>query len=178
MRSKILLVAGLLGAAFAADVPRKASEIGVQLPGGKQALVSSYRGKVLCLAFILTTWPHCQKTTQVLSGIQKELGPKGFEVLEGALNTEANLPLFMRQFQPSFPVGMANQMDALQFMEISPMIRTFVPYIAFIDRKGMIRAQFTGGDLTDETLEKVLRENAEKLVNESTAKPKTKPVSH
>jgi hypothetical protein len=78
----------------------------------------------------------------------------------------------MRQFQPTFPVGMANQMDALQFMEISPMIRTFVPYVAFIDRKGMIRAQFTGGDLTDETLDKVLRENAEKLVNESTAKPK------
>jgi hypothetical protein len=75
---------------------------------------------------------------------------------------------------------MAIQMDALQFMEISPMIRTFVPYIAFIDRKGMIRAQFTGGDLTDETLEKVLRENAEKLVNESTveAKPKGKRASH
>jgi hypothetical protein len=69
---------------------------------------------------------------------------------------------------------MAIQMDALQFMEISPMIRTFVPYIAFIDRKGVIRAQFTGGDLTDETLEKVLRENAEKLVNESTAEPKSK----
>ena len=71
-------------------------------------------------------------------------------------------------------------MDALQFMEISPMIRTFVPYIAFIDRKGMIRAQFTGGDLTDETLEKVLRENAEKLVNESTAeaKPKAKRAAH
>ena len=55
MRSKILLAAALLGSAFAADVPRKAPEIGVQLPGGKQALVSSYRGKVLCLAFILTT---------------------------------------------------------------------------------------------------------------------------
>jgi hypothetical protein len=75
---------------------------------------------------------------------------------------------------------MAIQTDALQFMEISPMIRTFVPYIAFIDRKGMIRAQFTGGDLTDETLEKVLRENAEKLVSESTAeaKPKGKRASH
>ena len=101
-------------------------------------------------------------------------------MLEGALNTEANLPLFLRQFQPSFPVGMANQMDALQFMQISPMIRTFVPYIAFIDRKGMIRAQFTGGDVTDETLEKVLRENAEKLVNEpsAAAKPKAKRPAH
>jgi len=72
---------------------------------------------------------------------------------------------------------MANQMDALSFMQISPMIRTFVPYIAFIDRKGMIRAQFTGGDVTDETLEKILRENAEKLVNERSrpAKAKAKP---
>jgi hypothetical protein len=55
MRSKILLAAGLLGAAFAADIPRKAPEFGVQLPGGKSVLVSSYSGKVLCLAFILTT---------------------------------------------------------------------------------------------------------------------------
>jgi hypothetical protein len=55
MRMKILTAATLLGAAFAADVPRKAPEMGVQLPGGKQALVSSYKGKVLCLAFILTT---------------------------------------------------------------------------------------------------------------------------
>jgi Redoxin len=177
MRSKILIALVLLSAAFAADLPRKAPEFAVQLPDGTQALVSSYRGKVLCLAFILTTWPHCQKTTQVLSGIQKDLGPKGFEVLEGALNTDANLQLFKRQFLPPFPVGMANQMDALQFMQISLVVRTFVPYIAFIDRKGIIRAQFTGGDLTDDSLEKVLRENAEKLVNEPSrpAKPKAKP---
>jgi hypothetical protein len=97
--------------------------------------------------------------------------------VEGALNADANLPLFIQQFQPSFPVGMANQLDALNFMQISPMVRTFVPYIAFIDRKGIIRAQFTGGDVTDETLEKILRENAEKLVNERSrpAKAKGKP---
>ena len=55
MRSTILLAAGLLGAAFAADIPRKAPEFSVQLPDGKQAQVSSYQGKVLCLVFILTT---------------------------------------------------------------------------------------------------------------------------
>jgi hypothetical protein len=71
-------------------------------------------------------------------------------VLEAAMNTDANLPMFIRQFQPSFPVGAVDQMAALQFMEISPMIRTFVPYIAFIDRKGMIRNQLTGDDLADE----------------------------
>jgi hypothetical protein len=69
---------------------------------------------------------------------------------------------------------MASQMDALNFMQLSLMVRTFVPYIAFIDRKGMIRAQLTGGDVTDETLEKVLRDNAEKLVNEPAGAPKPK----
>jgi len=53
---KILVaLAVLLLPAFAAEVPRKSPEFAVELPDGKQVLVSSYRGKVLCLAFILTT---------------------------------------------------------------------------------------------------------------------------
>jgi hypothetical protein len=55
MRSKTLSTLALLGTAFAADIPRKAPEFAVQLSDGKQALVSSYRGKVLCVAFILST---------------------------------------------------------------------------------------------------------------------------
>jgi len=56
MRLKILLALALLaGSAFAAQIPRKSPEFVIQLPDGKQLLVSSYRGKVLCLAFILTT---------------------------------------------------------------------------------------------------------------------------
>jgi len=55
MPQKILTAFVLLSAGFAADIPRQAPEFAVQLPDGKQALVSSYRGKVLCLAFILTT---------------------------------------------------------------------------------------------------------------------------
>ena len=45
----------LLATAFAAEIPRKSPEFAIELPGGKQVLVSSYRGKVLCLVFILTT---------------------------------------------------------------------------------------------------------------------------
>ena len=100
--------------------------------------------------------------------METELKPKGFEVLEGAVNPEANIPQFIQQFRPAFPVGTANEMGALEFMQISPMIRTFVPYIAFIDRKGIIRAQLTGSDLSDETQERILREHALKLLNEKT----------
>jgi hypothetical protein len=55
MPTKILTALALLGTAFAADVPRQAPDFAVHLPDGKQALVSSYKGKVLCLAFILTS---------------------------------------------------------------------------------------------------------------------------
>lgn len=56
MRLKTLFMLALLaGAGFAAQIPRKSPEFAIQLPDGKQLLVSSYRGKVLCLVFILTT---------------------------------------------------------------------------------------------------------------------------
>ena len=56
MRSKTLLALTLLGSlAFAAEIPRKSPEFAVELPDGKQVLVSSYRGKVLCLVLIRST---------------------------------------------------------------------------------------------------------------------------
>jgi hypothetical protein len=56
MRCKILVTLTLLAAtAFAAEVPRKSPEFAIQLVDGKQVLLSNYRGKVVCLMFILTT---------------------------------------------------------------------------------------------------------------------------
>ena len=43
------------GSAMAADLPRPSPDFTIPLPGGKQVKVSDYRGKVLCLVFILTT---------------------------------------------------------------------------------------------------------------------------
>lgn len=56
MRTTIIAtLAMLLGTAFAAEIPRKSPDFAVQLADGKQVKVSDYRGKVLCLVFILTT---------------------------------------------------------------------------------------------------------------------------
>lgn len=53
---KKIAVLGLLAGSLAAiDIPRKSPEFAIQMPDGKQLLVSNYRGKVLCLVFILTT---------------------------------------------------------------------------------------------------------------------------
>ena len=41
--------------ALAVDIPRKSPEFVIDTGPNKQLLVSQYRGKVLCLVFILTT---------------------------------------------------------------------------------------------------------------------------
>ena len=33
-----------------------------------------------------------------------------------------------------------------EYLQLDPTKRSFVPYMLFIDRKGIIRAQFTGSD--------------------------------
>ena len=59
-------------------------------------------------------------------------------------------------------------------MQMNPAERVYVPYMVFIDRKGIIRAQYTGTDkIMDETLNgSALREEALKLLNESSAPAK------
>src|ERR1700721_2949033 len=80
---------------FGAQIPRKAPEFVFEWPGGQQQLLSSYKGKTIVLAFMYTTCPHCQKTAQLLTQIQKENEPKGGRRLGAVLDQGA----------PSRPVG-------------------------------------------------------------------------
>jgi hypothetical protein len=104
-----------------------------------------------------------------LSGIEKDLGQRGFSVLEAAINENADVPGFIRTYQPPFPVGTAGGLSALEYMQWPLQQRSLVPLLAFIDRAGMIRAQYTGVDSNffDEDMDKHIREEAEKLLKES-----------
>jgi hypothetical protein len=50
-----LVMALMAASLFAIEIPRKAPEFVINTGPNKQLLVSQYRGKVLCLVFILTT---------------------------------------------------------------------------------------------------------------------------
>ena len=110
-----------------------------------------------------------------------ELAPKGFRVVEGTINTDADVPGFIKQFSPTFPVGTADPNAAREYMQLSPVERSFVPFMTFIDRKGMIRAQYTGSDQAffgDKQPDNI-RAEAEKLLAEKavTGAAKTKRAS-
>ena len=159
----------------AINVPRKSPELAINLNGGKQVLLSQYRGKVVVVAFILTWCPHCQKTIGYLAKDQNAYGPRGFQVLASAIEdvAAANVPGFIRQFNPPFPVGFDTLTVAIDYLEHPPMLIPHMPILAFIDRQGIIRAQYEGDDkfLSEDRQEKNLADKIEELLKEA-APPK------
>jgi peroxiredoxin len=137
-----LLVFLFTVSAFAAQVPRKAGEFVIQLPDGKQILLSSYRGKTVVLSLMFTTCPHCQKNAQVLSGIQKEYADKGVQVLGATFDqdSEKRIKEFVGVFATGFPCGTATNKAVLQFLQQPETDPPFVPILVFIDKTGTIRS--------------------------------------
>jgi len=103
-----------------------------------------------------------------LSGIEKDLGPKGFAVVEAAVNDNPDVPGFIQKYGATFPVGTSSGLGALEYMQWPLSQRPLVPLMAFIDRTSVIRAQYTGVDTNffGDDLEKNIRGEIEKLLKE------------
>jgi len=155
-RSGILLLSCVFGLGF--SLPRltaEAPELGkpspaitIQRVGSPPITLNRYRGKVVALAFIHTTCPHCQDLTAVLVPIAKEYAPRGVQFLECAFNSDvqALLPQFIEKFQPPFPVGWADYASVMAYFgrTISDQEIFYVPHMVFLDRRGMVRGDFPG----------------------------------
>lgn len=137
----VSLFAPSLSAADAAT-PRKAPELAFTIPGQGQKLLSQYRGKVVALEFIFTTCPHCQAASKLMTKLQQEYGPRGFQALDIAVNDNADLLVdnFVKDYQVGFPVGYTPQPQMVSFMGF-PSNYFVVPQLVLIDRKGMIHYQ-------------------------------------
>lgn len=150
MSKTVAAVFAFAALAAAQQIPRPAPEFTIQMPGGKNILLSQYKGKPVVLAFILTTCPHCQYTTGLLTKLQNEFSLRGLKVLECAVNPGADTltPAFVQQFKPNFPVGYNFDQDYLltTFLQHNMNKVPSMPIVVFIDRKGMIRAQYEGSD--------------------------------
>jgi len=137
----------LLFAAIALAIPplpRKSPEFTIVEPGGKQSLLTSYRGKVVLLGFFATYCVHCQNTSKVFNGLQEAFGSEGLQAIGIAFNPDADdakVREFHNLYAPSFPVGLSKTDSVISYLGISVMERFVYPQVVLIDRKGVIRAQ-------------------------------------
>jgi len=167
-RGAALLAASL---AFAQQVPRPAADLTISYLDGHKARLADYRGKVVLLACISTTCPHCKRATAVLTRLQNEFGPKGLQVLETALDHDAqtSVPGFVSETHPSFPVGYITVNQAWDFLALPDTARLMYPIVAIIDRGGNVRFQATGADAVlsnEDTQEASLRQEIDKVLKE------------
>jgi cytochrome oxidase Cu insertion factor (SCO1/SenC/PrrC family) len=168
IRRIALMISATALLAAAAQLPRPAGDLTINMNGGKKLQLSTYKGKPVVLAFILTTCSHCQHTTRLLSKAQTDFGARGLQVVESAIEqgAEAFVPRFIQSFNPPFPVGFNDYTVAQEYTQHSPMKIMQMPSVVFIDRKWNIVAQYEGGDpeMVEGVQETNLRAQIEKIL--------------
>ena len=121
-------------------VPRPAPEFRIVQGSGEVATVSSYRGRIVLLAFISTQCVHCQKASAVFEQLGREYAGK-LQVAAVAFDENADVASFKKHFALTFPVGISSSDAAHAFLGIPPGARLGTPQVVAIDRAGVIRAQ-------------------------------------
>ncbi len=172
MKNLLFAFAGIaaLTASLFADapaLPRKAPELAFNIPGQGQKLLSQYHGKVVALEFIYTTCPHCQAASKVMSKLQNELGNQGLQVIDVAINPNADLAVdnFSKEFQTAFPVGWVSQDQGLAFLGFNMADRFVVPQLVIVDRQGIVRYQTPPLGNENAMKEDTIRQRVEELLS-------------
>lgn len=131
----------LFAQAPAAPTPRKAGELVIHMTDGPDKLLSSYKGKMVVMAFMDTNCPHCQHMAGVLAKVQTEYAAKGVQVLGVTINPTAkhDVASFNKTFGVNFPCGYSAPEPVQHFLHVESGY--YYPMLAFVDRTGMLRSQ-------------------------------------
>lgn len=140
----VLLALGVFPASATAPVPRKSPELLIVEPSGKQTRLSSLKGKVVMIEFLVTDCPHCLRVAQTISKLQWEMGSRGLQSIGVAFDSGVNAQIvtkFTQQLAITYPVGYISSDKVDSYLGRSGTERFRVPQVVVIDRKGVIRAQ-------------------------------------
>jgi hypothetical protein len=106
-----------------------------------------------------------------MSAVYQQYKGLGLEVLFAAVVDNANVAGFMAKYRLPFQVGVGNGEKGRAFFEF-PMVKpAYVPWLAFIDRNGIIRSQFSGNDSIFKEGTQGLIRQIEQLLKEKPAPP-------
>ena len=173
MRTAILALtlASTLGLSLqaASPVPRPAPALTFSEPSGKTGTVAGMKGKVVILQFLLTTCPHCQAFSKVLTKLTTEYGLK-IQAVGLAFDKEdaKGVPNYIKTVGTNFTVGSVDETATRGFLGVSvmeyPQLR--VPQVVVIDKKGVIRSQTLLSGAGPASTESSLRTLLDALVKE------------
>jgi len=152
----ILLALGFPAVA-APPVLRDSPEFTIVDPSGNTTPLSSFKGQVVVIEFLLIQCPSCLRVAQMINKLHGEMAGRGFRSIGIAFDdgiSEPAMRSFVQLLKINYPVGYTTSDQVDRYLGRAPIVRIQVPQVVVIDRAGAIRAQSRPSgeaNLTDET---------------------------
>ena len=108
---------------------------------GNVVKLSNFKGKVVLVNFFATYCPPCRYEIPDFVKLQRELGPKGFQVIGISVdeNAEKILPYFIKQLKINYPVLLATSKVIRDYGNVYALPQSFL-----IGRDQNIIKHYTG----------------------------------
>jgi peroxiredoxin len=164
----ILLAVGFPAVA-AAQVPRGSPEFTIVDPSGKTTPLSSFKGQVVVIEFLLYRCPNCLRTAQTINKLHGEMADRGFRPIGIVFDDDVTEPVvrdLVQLLKLNYLVGYTTSDQVDRYLGRAGLIRFQVPQVVVIDRAGVIRAQSRPSGEADLTNESYLRNLVRELLDE------------
>lgn len=139
-------------------VPGSANLIGTQRPDfelgsntGQIVTAADFHGKTLLINFWATWCAPCRQEMPMLVDLQNEFGSTGLQVIGIALDDVQAVRDFVQTYGISYPI-LVGAGDVMLTSNAYGNVSGVLPYSVLVDRKGIIRWQYTGEIRRDEFL--------------------------
>jgi peroxiredoxin len=167
--SLAILLALDFPAVAAAPVPRQAPEITIFDRSGQETTLSSFKGQVVVIEFLLIRCAGCLRMAQTINKLKGEMAGRGFRPIGIVFDDGVSEPVvrdLVQLLKLNYTVGFttAEEVDRYLGREITERLQ--VPQVVVIDRAGMIRAQSRPSGEADLTNENYLRNLVRELLEE------------
>jgi peroxiredoxin len=166
--SAILLALGFPAAA-APPVLRDSPEFTIVDPSGNATPLSSFKGQVVVIEFLLIQCPSCLRVAQTINKLYGEMSGRGFRPIGIAFDNGISEPAvrsFVQLLKINYPVGYTTSDQVDRYLGRAITIRFQVPQVVVIDRAGVIRAQSRPSGEANLTDEAYLRNLIGELLDE------------
>jgi peroxiredoxin len=130
---------------------------------------SSLKGQVILLEFFQTWCPDCQKAAPRLEMLYQKYKDQGFTVVGISHDSDQAKAVepFVKKYNLSYPVCLGDLSIAINYLQITPQKPSFrIPYLVFIDRKGMIVGRYEEGTHPEATNPVFIEEEIRRLLRE------------
>src|SRR6266849_3391008 len=180
----IASLASLLALGFPAvaapPVLRDSPEFTIVDPSGHTTPLSSFKGQVVVIEFLLFRCPSCLRMAQTINKLHGEMADRGFRPVGIVFDdgvTELVVHDLAQLLKLKYPVGYTTSDQVDRYLGRASLGRFQVPQLVVIDRAGAIRAQSRPSGEANLTDENYLRNLVRELLDEDVPLGKSeKPI--